>query len=182
MTISFSKGAEKVADLADELEDEHEDATKDSIQTLHNSVRRHLTTNDSVARTELLRDIKYSPSVSEHPRTFTSHAVHLPDWSKYLEHGTGSRGATDSHRGSIPFPSPQGLPPFQPILTWVIAKNLQSTEYNTRYGLAAAIQETIGDEGTFPHPFIRPAWRGPRGKRNIISKNLAAMKHAVRRF
>ncbi|WP_206750519.1 hypothetical protein, partial [Halorubrum sp. SP9] len=87
-----------------------------------------------------------------------------------------------SVRGSIPYPEPSGLPPFDPILTWVIAKNITSPKYDSTYALASAIQRTIGEQGTFAHPFIRPAWRNARGKRNIVRLNRQAMRRAVRRF
>ena len=182
MALSFGDGAKKVLELRDELAENHDDATKDGIDTLQRSVRRHLLRQDSVARTTLLRDIKTGRSLSTDSKTITARAVHLPDWAKYLEHGTGERGQTDTLRGSIPYPEPSGLPPIDPILTWVVAKNLTSPNYDSQYALAAAIQRTIGEKGTFPHPFIRPAWRGARGKKNIVRLNRLAMGRAVRSF
>jgi len=182
MTRSFNEASKDIVDLRDDLIDRHDDATEDAIDTLQTSVRRNLVEEDSVARSVLLRDILTGRAIPPDPQAFTSRAVHLPDWAKYVEHGTGERGATDSLRGSIPYPEPSGLPPFDPILTWVIAKNIVSPEYDSQYALAAAIQETIGERGTFAHPFIRPAWRGPRGRQNIIQQNRRAMRRAVRRF
>lgn len=182
MTRSFGDAAKDVLELRDDLADKHDEATEEGINTLQRSVRRHLIRQDSVARTTLLRDILTGRTVSTDSRTITSRAVHLPDWAKYVEYGTGERGATDSVRGSIPYPEPSGLPPFDPILTWVIAKNLTSPKYDSQYALASAIQRTIGDQGTFAHPFLRPAWRNARGKRNIVRLNKRAMSRAVRRF
>jgi hypothetical protein len=180
MPTTFSKMAERVADAAEDMRDAHEDATEDGIDDLQNSVRRNLIGEDSVARAQLLRDIRTAKTTIDHPRAFGSHAVHLPDWAKYVEHGTGTRGAGDTLRGSIPYPAPSGLPPYDAILTWVIAKNVQPTAYDSQYALAEAIQRTIGEQGTYPHPFIRPAWRGPRGKRNIIARNRAALRDVKR--
>lgn len=171
--------AERVEDLADDMADNFDSATDESTKDLQNSIRRHLTDNDSVARGQLLRDIRRT-NISLTGNTATGYAVHLPEWAKYLEHGTGQRGQSDSMRGSIPFPSPDPLPPFDPILQWVLAKNLTPTEYDSKYALAEAIQRTIGAEGTYPSPFIRRAWRGPRGKRHIKAKNKDALSRSVR--
>jgi len=179
MVTSFSKMADRVEELADDMADNFDDATDESTKALQNSVRRHLTSNDSVARGQLLRDIRRT-NLAVTGNIATGYAVHLPEWAKYLEYGTGQRGQEDSARGSIPFPSPDPLPPFDPILQWVLAKNLTPTEYSGKYALAEAIQRTIGEEGTFPHPFIRPAWRGPRGKRGIIAANKDALSQSVR--
>jgi len=171
--------ADRVEELADDMEDNFDAATDESTKDLQNSIRRHLTNNDSVARGQLLRDIRRT-NVSVTGSVSTGYAVHLPEWAKYVEHGTGQRGAEDSMRGSIPFPSPDPLPPFDPILQWVLAKNITATEYDSKYALAEAIQRTIGEEGTYPYPFIRPAWRGPRGKRHIIASNKNALSRSVR--
>jgi len=182
MPTTFDKMAARVEDFADDLKDAHDEATDNATDTLQNSVRRNLIAEDSVARRQLLRDIRQTKTVIDHPRAFTGYAVHLPEWAKYLEHGTGSRGAKDTLRGSIPYPAPSGAPPFDPILTWVVSKPVIPQEYDSQYALAEAIQQRIGQVGTYPHPFIRPAWRGPRGKRQIIAKNKAAMKAAKRRI
>jgi len=171
--------ADRIKDLADDMDDNFESATDDATNALQNSIRRHLTTNDSVARGQLLRDIRRT-NLAATGNLATSYVVHLPEWAKYLEHGTGERGQTDGTRGSIPYPSPDPLPPFDPIWTWVVAKNITSTEYESTIALAGAIQETIGQEGTYPRPFIRPAWRGPRGKRAIIAANKDALSTSVR--
>jgi len=181
MVDSYGGMAERVRDFADDLEDAFADATESALDDLRNYVRMRLIRNQSVARTVLLRDVDEGPVIPASANVIVSRAVHLPEFAKYLEYGTGDRGRTDDLRGSITYDGPSGLPPYDPILQWVLAKNLQSDEYGSQYALAEAIRRTIGEEGTFPHPFVRPAWRGPNGKVGIVTENRRALRQTVRR-
>jgi len=182
MVDSYGGMADRVRDFADDLEDAFADATESALDDLRDDVRMRLIRNQSVARTALLRDVREDPLVPESANAVVARGVNLPEFAKYLEYGTGDRGRTDDLRGSITYDGPSGLPPYDPILQWVVAKNLQSNEYDSQYALAEAIQRTIGEEGTFPHPFVRPAWRGPYGKVGIVTENRRALRRRTRRI
>lgn len=180
MASDFGDAAKRVSQLRDRLEDGHERATRESMSDLKNEVRTQLSSNRSVARGVLLRDIRDGDSAG-YPQ-FVARAVSVPGWARYLEHGTGFRARRDTLPNHDSYKAPDGLPPLNPILSWVIAKNITSEEYDSRYALAQAIRETIGEQGTFPHPFLRPSWFGGQGYRNVITANKRAMRRAVRRF
>lgn len=172
--------ASRVSDFRDDLEDEHERATEESMGRLQNQVRTNLIRNDSIARTALLRDIDESlaPEYSE----MVARAVTMPDWAKYLEMGTGPRAQRDTLPDHDQYKSPSHGPPLERILTWIVAKNITPTEYDTVYELASAIQEVIGEQGTFPSPFYRPAWHGTHGYQNVTQANKRAQRRALRRL
>lgn len=180
----YADMARRVRRLRDDLEDEHERATRVAMAQMRAAVRSKLRANDSVARRVLLSDVREGPTTEPlaGTHTVTERRVHVPGFSKYLEHGTGERGREDPRGDSKHYPAPSPLPPIDPILTWVVAKNVTSDEYDTKVALAQAIAETIGAEGTFPHPFLRPVWHGPEGWHNVVRENRQAMRRALRRF
>lgn len=179
MASDFSKMAKKVGRFRDNLEDEHEQATERAMKTIRREVDATVRGNDSLARRVLVSDIQHDEK--QLPQFFTARSVNVPEWGKYLEHGTGARGRTDVQPSHDQYKAPDPLPPLQPILTWVIAKNLTSDVYDSKTALAEAIQQTIGDRGTFPHPFLRPVWYGTYGYRNVIDENKRAYRRAWRR-
>jgi hypothetical protein len=175
----FGDMASRVSKFSDELERQHEQETKDAMETMAREVQVEIRQNDSVARRTLLTDVregKHSGSA------FVSRAVSVPGWAKYLEHGTGQRGRRDTQPGHEQYKAPNPLPPLDPILTWVMAKNITSTEYDSKQRLAEAIARTIGEQGTFPHPFLRPIWYGTHGYRAVIRANKQAQHTALRRL
>lgn len=180
MTSDFGDMAKRVSRLPDELEREHRDATTDAMSTIQRGVQAELRKNDSVARRVLVGDVRHDRPPG-HPE-MVARSVNVPEWAKYLEHGTGLRGRTDTQPDHETYNAPNPLPPLDPILTWVVAKNLSSDEYDSQTALAQAICETIGDEGTFPHPFLRPVWYGTNGYRNVVQQNVNAISRALRRL
>jgi len=183
MVDTFSGMADRVRDFKGDLEDELDEATEDGMDTLQTELRRNLRAQDSVARRILIADIQdgRAPGVG----TVTRRQVHLPDWAKFLEHGTGTRGQRDTPPNRQSFKGPDPGPPLDPILTWVIAKQLtpdEDSEADTAEELAENIVNVIAAEGTYPHAFIRPAWYGPLGKHNIIRQNELALKRRLRRI
>lgn len=178
----FLDAARRVGDLKDDIEDAHENATRSSMKTMQQEVRGQIRANDSVARRVLVTDVREGVQSLSTPNTLAERAVHVPEWAKYLEHGTGQRGRNTRYPDDERYPAPGGLPPFNAILTWVIAKNLQSDTYDSKYALAEAIMNTVAEEGTFPHPFLRPVWHEKRGYTNVIEQNKRAWKRAIRRF
>ena len=179
MASDFGKMADRIGRMARDLPDEHADATEDAVDGLQTSVIRHLIANESIARRKLITDVRHTTGDGD---ADISRSVHVPDWAKYLEHGTGPRGQTDTLDNHMSFPKPTPGPPTEDIETWIIAKNVTSARYETPGALADVIQESIGTQGTFPHPFMRPAWHGSRGYRNVVDANARALRRLLRRL
>jgi hypothetical protein len=181
MTSDFGEMADRVGDFRDELEEQHEQRTKDAMGEMRVSVRNRIAQNDSVARQQLVRDVRESPTGNG--ASLVERAVSVPEWAKYLEHGTGQRGKRDTQPDHESFSAPSPMPPLENIIEWIIAKNITPTEYDTTYGLASAIQETIGNVGTFAHPFLRPVWFNARtGYKHVVRENHRGLKIALRRL
>ncbi len=175
----FGDMAKRVGRLSDKLEEEHERATKESMGTIQTEVQNEIRANDSVARQVLVSDVRENRYTSS---KMVARSVNVPEWAKYLEHGTGPKAREDTQPDHEQYKAPDPLPPFDPILTWVIAKNLTSEEYDSKTALAEAIMQSIGEEGTYPHPFLRPVWYGARGYQNVVQANKNAMTRALRRM
>jgi len=172
--------ASRVRDFKDNLKDEHDRATEQSMRAMRNAVSRELVANDSVARSALIRDIRRSERKLK--GFFTAHSVHVPEWAKYLEHGTGSVSDGTTAEGGGRYPSPDGWANIGAIETWVVQKNITPQYYDTQSDLARAIARTIGEIGNFPHPFLRPVWKdSSRGYQTVIDANTEAFSNAWRR-
>jgi len=171
----FSEMAKRLRDLTDDLRDEHKEATRDATRSMRTQTRVQLVRNDSVARgvNGLLGDIRERRGDSD-PAVLTARTVDMPEWAKYLDRGTGARGASQ-------FKAPSN-PPYQAIRKWAHAKPIVPDEYDTIDEAAGAIANTIAEVGTFGHPFISETWNGPRGYRHVVDKNHQAMKRALRRL
>jgi hypothetical protein len=180
MASDFGNMASRVEKLSRDLEREHENATEDAMDTMQTQVRNEIGKNDSVARSNLIRDVRESRDVAS--EFLVERSTHVPEWAKYLEHGTGSRAQRDTLPDHESYPAPSPMPPLERIVTWIVAKNITPREYDSTYGLAKAIQETIGAVGTFPHPFLRPVWHGTYGWLNVVRENKRGMKRALRRL
>lgn len=175
----YSDAADKVAKLRDELADQHDKATESSMEDMERAVQAQIRRNDSVARRVLVNDTDTDAKPSP---LLVAYSVNVPLWAQYLEHGTGQRARRDTQPDHRQFDAPDPLPPLDPILAWVVKKNLTSDTYDTKTALAEAIARTIGEEGTFPHPFLRPVWfSGRRGYRRVIRANKRGMARALRR-
>jgi hypothetical protein len=187
MVDTFDGMARRVREFKEDLDDELDDATESGIDTLQSELRLNLQAQDSVARGVLNYQIDDDRGATT-PYIAAKHRILMPDWAKFLEHGTGPRGGMDSGPTTRYFKKPDPGPPLTPILSWVIAKNIspyggpEDPDYEDQVELAEDIQDSIGREGTYPHPFIRPAWYGPRGYRQIIKRNELALKRTLRRI
>lgn len=178
----FRDVAEQVGDLRDELADQTDEAVEDGMQRVTNEARSQLYLNDSVARGVTVSQLRTTEQTPERPDTIGRYATVAPPYAAYVEYGTGrsrQRGVVNEFRYKAPDPKP----PFGPIYEWVVAKNIQprSDEIETQTELAVAIQESIGDNGTRPHPFMRPAWASTGGKVNVVSETTQAIRRATRR-
>lgn len=179
MTSDFEQMAKQVNNLRDNLEDEHERATEDAMSDMRGMVQGEIRKQDSVARGVLVSDVRATATTNY--ETFVEQSVHVPEWAKYLEHGTGQRGQRDVLPDGETYAAPDPVPPIEHIITWIVEKGITPTEYDTVYGLASAIQDTIGMVGTFAHPFLRTTWWGPFGYQHVIDANVNAMSRALRR-
>lgn len=175
----FSDAAKRVSKLKDDLKEGHKRATNNAMTEMRNDVQTTILANDSVARRKLITDVRHTETEAG---VLVSRSVNVPGWAKYLEHGTGARGDQTSARGRGRYKTPSPVAPIDPILTWIVAKNIVPEEYDSRIALAQAIASTIGAEGTYAHPFLRPVWYSNRGYRNVIDENKRAMRRALRRF
>lgn len=64
-----------------------------------------------------------------------------------------------------------GYPPFREIYEWVRKKHLPYWDDKEARSLAFAIRKTIGDKGTKPAPFLRPAFeKHKKGVEQFIAK------------
>lgn len=175
----FSDAAEKVADLRRNLREEHQNATEESMDEMGNRITQEVRFNDSVARENLVNDIHSGRASGQD--TFVAQRVHAPDWAKFVEYGTGQRAREDTLPEHKSYRAPNPLPPYQPILTWVIEKGIIPNTMDSQYELAKAIQIQIGNLGTYPHPFMRSVWYGPKGFRAVTNANEQAIERALRR-
>lgn len=178
MASDFGDMAHRVADLRDHLEDEHESATSDGMRDLRREVENTLRQNDSVARQVLVSGVSHSRTPER--AQMVAQSVDVPNWGKYVEHGTGPRGGSTRFADDDTYTAPTSRPPIEPIYTWVVAKQLTSSTYESPRDLAVAIQRIIGEIGTFAHPFLRPSWHSSRGYRNVIAANKQAIRRALR--
>lgn len=181
MTDSFANVAKRVKKLKKNLNDGFEDATRDETRKMEGEVQLELADNDSIARRELLRSVSYDEDRGS--PLFMHVGVEAAAWGRYVEYGTGARANRDTLPNHRQYKAPDPKPPRKSILEWVVTKNITPTEYDTQYELAVALQETIGQMGQFPHPFMRPVWfDATRGYKAVVDANHDALKSALRRF
>jgi len=175
----YSDMASRVRDYKNELKDEHETKTRESMQRMKIPIRGKIRENNSVARSNLVRDVRDSRVALE--QYFAGHSVHVPEWAKYLEHGTGQVSDGTKASGAGSYDSPDGWADIEAIETWVTSKNITPRYYDTQSELARAIARTIGAIGNFPHPFLRPVWSNNSvGYQTVIDANVQAFSDAWR--
>lgn len=115
----------------------------------------------------------------------TRHAIRArTPYAAYVEFGTGARGRMTGHFGNVnpmfKFDSPDETDwnmVYSNILWWVNTKPMFLGSRGP--GTAAAITETIIEQGTYAQPFMRPAWNS--GKHKVVGWAKAAAKRTVRR-
>jgi hypothetical protein len=165
----FADAARKVRDLKDNLEDEHDSATEDGLDRVNEELEAALELNDSVARPFLITDINTGLYPGDE---MVSRSVDMPEWAKFLEHGTGIY----SDEGY----SAPSQPPYAAIREWFTEKGL--TPLTGDVGASSAlIAEQISVEGSEAHKFIDPVWTGPFGMDYIVHRNAQAQQKALRR-
>lgn len=177
------KAADAMDDVIDDLPDELEHVVTEPME----GVARRAANEAPEATGRLVQSLRDdgTPAVDaprrslSSPGTFIARStVGVPGVYAYTEYGTGTYNDPTSRYN---FSSPDPAPPIEPIVRWITAKGITPREYDTTYGLAAAIQQTIGQFGTRAHPFMRPAWHDSRTKRDFRSEARTRVRAAVKR-
>jgi len=173
---SYRGAARAVENLRDRLGDDIEDEVDEATEGIGADLRRRLSLEGSVATRTLRRSLYPEPSdeVTVSPLV-VSRQISAPDYWKYVEYGTGTKG-----EGLYDSPD---HPPYDPILNWIIAKNIQprSDDIGGQYELAEVISREIVNSGTESHPFVRPTLRGDNGRDRVERAIKRAMRRAKRR-
>jgi len=188
---TFQQGAELVGDLADDLQDRLDDGVADEMEETAVAARRRVSANDSVASGRLLARLVHREQrrLASRSSVFAVHTVVAPEVYKYHEYGTGQRGRQSAGFGATfdrpsdgPYKAPNPMPPYEPIRRWVVEKGLTPDPdgpYDSQLELASAIQRTIGERGTYAHPFMRPTWF--ERERSVTRGAARAIRTATRR-
>ena len=178
---SISEIRKRVSDFKEDLPDSIEDSTREETRSMQGEVQIQLYQNDSVVFKNLLRDISIDEKRGSNALIHTG--VTAPPWGRYVEYGTGQRASQDTSRNHQQYDSADPMPPYDPIIRWVTQKNVVPYEYESQYALARAIQQTLGELGQYPHPFMRPVWFDTsRGYKQIVRGAHNAMRTSLRRF
>lgn len=144
----------KVEHVRDNLGDNVTDAAEDGASETANEMKRLVVARDNVWRTNLYRSIDARSVPSTHHSTIQ--VVADVPYAAYVEFGTGKRQAASTPL-RFRFNSPSLTPSLvRDITDWVFTK---PGFYGARTEATAwAIATTIAKEGTFAHPYMRPAW------------------------
>ncbi len=172
----FGDMADRISDFRKSWKEGTSETTVDAVRTMQSAVEVELSLNNSVARPELINsiDLETNPSPSD---ALITASVTTPEFAKYVEYGTGSRGRIRKEPNKEYYPAPDPMPPIEPIKTWAKAKS--SVDESDAY----AIQKTIGEQGQYPHPFMRPVWFDDRkGYENVVNENHKELKKQLRRL
>lgn len=162
----------KIRGIRDNLGDNVNRGVKTAAEATAREAKRQVAMWDAVWTRDLYESI-YATSflLSEgiHRHKIAARAEYAP----YVEYGTGVRG---EGKYRSPDPSDFGFI-FPSIVRWVETKPMFFGARNP--GTAAAITETIIEQGTYPQPFMRPAWHTTR--RGVIAQARTSMWLTVRR-
>jgi len=183
MASDFGEMADRISKFRKSWKDGISDVTLDAVQQMEKAVTRQVANNDSMARPELINLIDVDPNRATEGDALIAASVEAPSWSRYVEYGTGPRGRERKQPNDVYYPAPDPGPPYDAILQWVLNKNITPVEYDSKYGLAGAIQETIAEQGQIPRPFMRPIWYDKRrGYRSVLTANHRELKRQLRRL
>jgi hypothetical protein len=173
MTNDFTRAAQNVASLPDNIEDGVNRQMRVAVHALMASAKAALAKPDkrgdrSVVTGNLFRSIEQrggrAGQFSEPSFTDTaldSYGKHIvradAPYAAYVEYGTGLRGLTQSPMSGANFDSPD-VAPYDAIREWIDTKGITPRQFDSRDALASAIADSIKAFGTRPHPYMRPAW------------------------
>ncbi len=174
--------AKSVARLRDRIESRVDEALRVVMQLMASAASRNVAVNGSIYRSTLVNSIYYRDALYGESGVdgfdgdvYSAHAVIAEaPYAPYVEYGTGRRQGSASPESGRRFKSPSS-PPTSEIVEWMLVKGVSPRQYDTVYGAAAAIAESIALHGNRPHPFMRPAYHEHKHALQ------AAHKYAVRR-
>lgn len=178
MTVrGINKLKRQVGNLRRTLEDEVADGVEVGAEQVEDEAKRNIVEHNTVWRGNLYR----SMDVRRRPTTLGTQirVVADADYAKYVEWGTGFRRDPRAKPPFV-FSSPSEAEwdeVFGGIFRWVKNKPLFERERTAE--TAARITNTIVTKGTYPHPFMRPAWFV--GKPVVVANAKRGVKRAVRR-
>lgn len=181
--------AEKVGDLRDNLDENLDSEVDEAMGDTADQVRQNISENDSVASGRLLQAADDDDAVGG-PSTVTARKIAVPWWYHYPEYGTGARGGSTMWPDDKSFPSPSPIADVEAIQQYIDEKGITGRHYDESRRdngdpspLAWAIATTIGEIGTEPHPFMRPAWYGSsNGRQHVLDSAKRAINTSLRRF
>jgi len=182
----FADKAADIRDLADQLPSELRGELMDGLEDTQDRARR-LAPN---ATGDLDLQLATRPQrKGTTDNEVVTAAIEVPEEYKYVEFGTGIRGqrardldpklAIDPT--DVNYESPDPAPPIENIHTWIRSRPVTPHQYDSAYELAVAIAVSIGQWGTQPHPFLRPAWNSvDAGWRHIRTRVDSAFERRCR--
>lgn len=159
----FADVADKFGKMKKEVKPRLAEAAHDSLVDTSRQMNVELIKSDAVASHETRRSLNVQRSSTTPPKAFVQYEITGAPWWKYIEFGTGIY-TTRGYSAADPFP------PFKPIYQWVLAKGITpdpDSDNNTQEEVAYAIQRSLST-GTPMQRFVRPTWRGPRGKSHLV--------------
>jgi len=163
-TYGFGSTARRLEDIDENIRDGFRSGSRRGLQFTERLGKVNATTKDAIAFGRL---VGFEWPIRADSDRQVSLTVPM-DYAKFVESGTGSRGA--KHDSSLldgdPYDAPRfGDPLIRGIQGWLKAKGMSPTEYRTRTELAVAISASIardvdagGGTGTKAQPFLEPAW------------------------
>lgn len=171
MGNDFTDFAERVRDAKDDMGDRIDDTVEDEMRTNHRDAQQRLATSESNASGDpVIVEPESSNTIVD---VVSAWQITAPWPYAAVEFGLGPRGDGE-------YPAPDPKPPFEAILQWILDKGIEPEKYDTYYGLAEAIQDTIGELGTHSYPFLRPMWR-TGGRQRVLDGVSQAMSRTLRR-
>ncbi len=170
----FTEAAERLEDLKDDIDEEVNEAAESVMRDMADTASRKAPVADTPVEANLATTIDY---VGDNT-TGLHYAVAKAPYAAYVEYGTGaSQDGSPMSGGRYKSPS---VAPYGAILEWMKSKPVQP-EAN---GIAALersawlIATKIRNQGSDPHPFMRPAWKQNYHKFRTQGKQ--ALKRAVK--
>lgn len=170
----FSDAAERLEDLKDDIDEEMNEAAENVMESMADTASRKAPVADTPVDANLATSIDYVGDNTAGLHAVVAKAPH----AAYVEYGTGASqdGSPISGRR---YKSPS-VAPYGAILEWMKSKPVQPEAS----GIAALersawlIATKIRNQGSDPHPFMRPAWRQNYYK--FRSQGKRALKRAVK--
>lgn len=176
--VDFDHNIEQVIkDIEDTKSDLHRNLRRSARNTMR-AVELEAKANvkqDAEWRGNLRRSISLDMEVTGHGiEVSVSTDAGIAPYAPFVEFGTGMRSAS-AWTGSLPFPPadegttpPPGFPYESPsmspgmvqsIIDWVETKPVVPRDDNmSQRDVGFAIAAKIAEQGTYAHPFLRPAW------------------------